>query len=149
MQYRSEWPCLIITPSTARFHWAAEFKKWIESSVLDASEVAVVTSGAWRWEKDEPRVVIISYNLVTPMKDHLDAVGFEVVVADECHYLKNPGARRTKAILPMLQKARRAVLLSGTPALSRPGELFSQLNALDPRAWPEYSAVGGARSKNA
>jgi hypothetical protein len=43
-------------------------------------------------------------------------------------------AKRTKAALPLLQGARRAVLLSGTPALSRPAELLTQLQALMPGA---------------
>jgi hypothetical protein len=43
-------------------------------------------------------------------------------------------AKRTKAALPLLQGARRAVLLSGTPALSRPAELLTQLQALMPAA---------------
>ena len=33
--YHDEWPLLILTPSTARYHWAAEFMNWLgsESSV--------------------------------------------------------------------------------------------------------------------
>jgi SNF2-related domain len=41
-------------------------------------------------------------------------------------------AQCTKAILPLLQRARRAILLSGTPALSKPAELLPQLQALLP-----------------
>lgn len=36
-------------------------------------------------------------------------------------------AKRTKAAVPILQAARRAILLTGTPTLSRPGELLPQL----------------------
>ena len=35
-------------------------------------------------------------------------------------------AQRTKQTVPLLEAARRAVLLTGTPALSRPKELFTQ-----------------------
>ncbi|KAL4565884.1 hypothetical protein LXL04_029990 [Taraxacum kok-saghyz] len=50
-----------------------------------------------------------------------------VVIADESHFLKNAQAKRTTASLPILQKARYTMLLSGTPALSRPIELFKQV----------------------
>ncbi len=43
-------------------------------------------------------------------------------------------------MLPLLKAARRAMLLSGTPALSRPVELFTQLHALDAKAFPAFKA---------
>ncbi|RKO82752.1 P-loop containing nucleoside triphosphate hydrolase protein, partial [Blyttiomyces helicus] len=55
---------------------------------------------------------------------------FRIVVADESHYLKSGTAKRTKAVVPILQKADHAMLLSGTPALSRPQELHTQISAL-------------------
>ena len=41
---------------------------------------------------------------------------------------------RTQDTVPLLKAAKRVVLLTGTPALSRPKELFSQLTALAPSA---------------
>jgi hypothetical protein len=38
-----------------------------------------------------------------------------------------PQAKRTRAAIPILQAASRAILLTGTPTLSRPGELLPQL----------------------
>jgi hypothetical protein len=43
-------------------------------------------------------------------------------------------AERTKAVLPLLKHAPRVILLSGTPALSKPAELFPQLCSLLPAA---------------
>lgn len=43
-------------------------------------------------------------------------------------------AQRTKFAKPLVEKAARAILLSGTPALSNPVELLTQLQALLPRA---------------
>lgn len=43
-------------------------------------------------------------------------------------------AQRTKLAKPLVEKAARAILLSGTPALSNPSELLTQLQALLPRA---------------
>jgi hypothetical protein len=63
-----------------------------------------------------------------------------VVVADESHYLKSAEARRTRAALPLLQGARRALLLTGTPALNRPKELFTQVAAVRPRLFADYRA---------
>lgn len=43
-------------------------------------------------------------------------------------------AGRTQRALSLIEQADRAILLSGTPALSRPTELFTQLKSLLPRA---------------
>ena len=42
----------------------------------------------------------------------------------------------------LLQKAMRAILLSGTPALSRPCELYSQVSAIRPRLFPNFKDFG-------
>ena len=41
-----------------------------------------------------------------------------------------------------LQQARRVILLSGTPALSRPNELFAQVSAVDPQNFPKFHDFG-------
>jgi hypothetical protein len=44
-------------------------------------------------------------------------------------------------VLPILEAAKRVVLLSGTPALSKPAELFTQLKGLLPTAGLSYRAL--------
>jgi hypothetical protein len=51
-----------------------------------------------------------------------------------CCAVPHPQAQRTKFAKPLVEKAARAILLSGTPALSNPSELLSQLQALLPKA---------------
>ena len=45
-------------------------------------------------------------------------------------------AQRTRALLPLVRRAVAAVLLSGTPALSRPYELWTQASAIAPTVFP-------------
>jgi len=45
--------------------------------------------------------------------------------------LKNRASKRTRTLLPVLKSSTRVLLLSGTPALARPLELYPQLEALD------------------
>lgn len=46
------------------------------------------------------------------------------------------------ALSGITRKCRRAVLLSGTPALSRPAELFTQLTLIEPGLFPSYTEFG-------
>lgn len=57
----------------------------------------------------------------------------QVVVVDESHTLRTqdraPDARHTEAAAAAVKAAARAVLLSGTPSLSRPYDLHRQVRA--------------------
>jgi SWI/SNF-related matrix-associated actin-dependent regulator 1 of chromatin subfamily A len=60
----------------------------------------------------------------------------ELFLQDESHFLKSPKAARTQAAQKLLKSARRVVMLSGTPALSRPAELYPQISAINPKLFP-------------
>lgn len=75
------------------------------------------------------------------------AQDWDVLIVDECHYLKTPGAKRTTSIygdfsesdeimgaLALASKADQVWLLSGTPMPNDPSELFTHLRALYPQA---------------
>jgi superfamily II helicase len=75
-------------------------------------------------------IVVCTYGLLTkdaPAAAALGGRGFGVVVVDESHALKTRGSQRGLALAPVLAAAARLVLLSGTPALNRPAELYPQL----------------------
>jgi hypothetical protein len=74
----------------------------------------------------------VSYDLIWKFAD-LEKNGFKFLICDESHYIKSAEAKRTKALLALLAKSKRAVLLSGTPALSRPIELYTQVSVLQVR----------------
>jgi SWI/SNF-related matrix-associated actin-dependent regulator 1 of chromatin subfamily A len=81
-------------------------------------------------------IVIMSYDAVRTTR----LPAFAAVVCDESHHLKSRTTARTRALLPMLTAARRVVMLSGTPAMSRPAELFPQVHALRPDLFPGWEA---------
>jgi hypothetical protein len=88
------------------------------------------------------QVVIVSYDLIPPLVKAGKLVPrmFRIVIADESHNLKGRDTQRTKAVLPLLQKATHTLLLSGTPALNRPCELYTQIAAIRPALFPTYTA---------
>ncbi|XP_015260690.1 PREDICTED: DNA annealing helicase and endonuclease ZRANB3, partial [Cyprinodon variegatus] len=92
------------------------------------------------------KVTVLGYGLLTtdarPLVEALSRQRFNVIVVDESHYLKSRNAARTKILVPLIQSAKRAILLTGTPALGRPEELFMQIDALYPRrfgTWTDYA----------
>ena len=135
----SEWPILVLSPSSARFNWKAECLQWLGKSedradheaLIDSDEVQVFENGK---EMIHPnaKIVICSYGLLTALigRKRITEASFNCVIVDESHCLKNMKAQRTKAALPILKNAKRTILLSGTPAFKNPQELFPQLTVL-------------------
>jgi SWI/SNF-related matrix-associated actin-dependent regulator 1 of chromatin subfamily A len=78
---------------------------------------------------------ILSYNYLTKLEDILCAKKYRMIIVDVSHYLKNGKAKRTKSMNSIVENAARVVLLTGTPALSRPYELFTQLHLIAPMSW--------------
>ena len=133
--YAHEWPALVVVPASMRWPWVDALELWLDERLVKPGDVNVVRDGGnTRIASKTSRVTIVSYPLlsVESIRAQCEAAAFQVVVADESHYVKDGKAKRTKALVPILKRAKRCVLLSGTPALNRPRDLFTQLDALRP-----------------
>lgn len=62
--------------------------------------------------------------------------GWDLVILDEAHYVKNTKAKRTRTALRIAAEAKRAWLLSGTPMPNHPGELYAPMRMLWPKLVP-------------
>uniref|UniRef100_A0A672QVX6 SWI/SNF-related matrix-associated actin-dependent regulator of chromatin subfamily A-like protein 1 n=1 Tax=Sinocyclocheilus grahami TaxID=75366 RepID=A0A672QVX6_SINGR len=136
--YRSEWPLLVVAPSSVRFTWAEAFRRWLPS--VSADSINVVVTG-----KDNLRsglINIISYDLLNRMDKQQPSSPFSVIIMDESHFLKNMKTARCRAALPLLKTAKRVILLSGTPAMSRTAELYTQILAVRPSLFPRFHDFG-------
>ncbi|XP_048341561.1 SWI/SNF-related matrix-associated actin-dependent regulator of chromatin subfamily A-like protein 1 [Sphaerodactylus townsendi] len=133
--YRKEWPLLVIAPSSVRFTWAEAFCRWLPS--LSPDSISVIATS-----KDHllARLInIVSFDLLSKMEKQLRTT-LQVVIVDESHFLKNVKTARCQAALPLLKAAKRVILLSGTPAMSRPSELYTQMAAIRPSFFPQFQA---------
>ncbi|KAL1774785.1 DNA annealing helicase and endonuclease ZRANB3 isoform X2 [Sigmodon hispidus] len=142
--YKEEWPLLVVVPSSLRYPWTEELEKWIPE--LEPEEINIIMNKTDIGRISTSKVTVLGYGLLTTdaetLIDALTRQNFQVVIVDESHYMKSRTAARSKILLPLVQKARRAVLLTGTPALGRPEELFMQIEALFPGklgTWMEYA----------
>ncbi|XP_030888787.1 DNA annealing helicase and endonuclease ZRANB3 [Leptonychotes weddellii] len=142
--YKEEWPLLIVVPSSLRYPWMEEIEKWIPE--LSPEGINVIQNKTDVGRISTSKVTVLGYGLLTTdaetLVDALNNQKFNVVIVDESHYMKSRNATRSKILLPIVQKAKRAILLTGTPALGRPEELFMQIEALFPQkfgTWTEYA----------
>lgn len=66
----------------------------------------------------------------------LNLIEWKSVVADECHRVKNPAAKQTRALWYLSSGARFRVGLSGTPMQDTPEDLWAILRYLSPEEYP-------------
>lgn len=127
---------LIIVPASLKLNWEREVKLWLTRSM----SVAVIKNGRQKWPSAQ--IVIINYDIVHKYDAEIKAIEWDVLVADECHALRNNrktrfGAHifghRNKGTKPI--RAKRKVFLTGTPIVNRPGELWPLISYLDPAYW--------------
>lgn len=86
----------------------------------------------------DANINIINYDVLTKAENELKDYPFDLIICDESHQAKNPKAARTKAVWNICS-GKRLVLITGTPILSRPEELWSLLYILDPKYWGPFN----------
>jgi SWI/SNF-related matrix-associated actin-dependent regulator 1 of chromatin subfamily A len=118
---------LIVCPASLKLNWARECERWL----VDRGTVGV----AGKTFPEDADVVIINYDILGKWKSKLRKT-FDVLVADECHYVKNKEAKRSKALYGL--KAKRKLFLTGTPILNRPVELWTIVSSLAPEEFDHF-----------
>ena len=138
--YQKDWPVLVICPSSLKFAWRDEITMWL-SEILDKDDVQVIKHSKHEF-KEGKKYYVISYDLSVRMVEKIIEKKFNYIIADEAHYLKSRTAKRTMSLTPILQRAKRVVLLTGTPILAKPMEIFPLLHILRPDKFKGFKEFG-------
>lgn len=131
-------PALVVCPSSVKFAWENEVSKWTKYSsfIMDSSQNLGAEHMGDLLTKHQ--IFIINYDILKKYFAILSAVKWQCIIGDEFHYIKNHTAIRTKNFKAIARNAPSLLLLSGTPLLSRPVELFNGLNLMDPQEWTNW-----------
>ena len=135
--FKENWPVLIICPSSLKYVWRDEIINWIPDINKDKENVQVFKTGKDLFRAGE-KFFIMSYEIAVKLEQEIINKKFEIIVCDEAHYLKSREAKRTKTLIPIIQKSKRVLLLTGTPILAKPVELYSLLNILRPDVFHNF-----------
>jgi SWI/SNF-related matrix-associated actin-dependent regulator 1 of chromatin subfamily A len=126
---------LIVCPASLRLNWRRELINW-----LTRRDTTIGVATVKRWSLSD--IVICGYDSLKPLHRNIHNTQWDLVICDEAHYLKNPSSRRTLELFgrehkdpirirPKLE-AKRWILLTGTPIVNRPYELWPLVHHLDP-----------------
>ena len=137
--YKDCWPLLIVCPSSLRLNWRDEIARWLPE--IKETEVQILIRANQEVLKTY-KIIVISYDMCIRQDLALKKLAPKIAIADETHYMKNSKARRTEVLLPILQRCKHVILLTGTPALTRPKELFTQLSIVRPDVFQFFRDFG-------
>ena len=137
---------LIIVPASLKLNWLREMKRWD----IHNRDMGILNGEMHDVTITNYETFVASKNAETYFK-RVSEVQWDVLVLDESHYIKSSHAKRTKIIIGENKKmgedldgkivwgrqkglidfAKKVILLTGTPIMNRPYELFTQLRALN------------------
>lgn len=136
---------LVLGPPIIIENWRREF--FVHSNIKEKDVLSLYGPGKDRYRKfmlnayetilDEvvpsSKIFITNYEALL-MKDLYSAIlkwKPEAIIFDESHKLKNPTSKRTKKAIELSQTAAYRFILTGTPVLNSPMDLFSQFLVMD------------------
>ena len=119
---------LVVCPASLKINWRRELEKWLTPTRWVNIVAQYFPAGA--------SIRIINYDRLHKFTRELAAVDWDLVIADEAHMLKNPDARRSKSFYGI--PARRIAMLTGTPIVNRPLEIYPLANHLAPGAFGDW-----------
>lgn len=129
----------IACPNNAKLIWERHFQQFSAHPYdVEVAHTALYMFGD---------VVIMNYEAVVKWGDAIRRQEWDLVVYDEGHYLKSPSAKRSKACYAI--HGTKQIIITGTPIVNYPYEVFPLIHYLDRQNWPEYGrfeAEHGSRS---
>ncbi len=127
---KADQPNLVICPANLKINWARE----IADQDPDA-EIRIVDPGYKIHEYatgDGSKWLIINYDVLSKYKkDRLQAIlPYNTVILDEAHAIKETTSIRTNEALELAEGIENIYLITGTPILNRPIELYPLLKII-------------------
>ena len=128
-------PAVVVCPASLKLNWEREAGMWLETDDV----VEVIKNGKPYPLTGDIGIIIINYDVLKKWLPELRRCKPQVLIYDESHSIKNPKAARSKAAAQLAKSVPHKILLTGTPVLNRPSELWSQLCIIDPKRYNSKS----------
>ena len=124
-------PVVIVCPASLKYNWEREAGVWLENNdtieIIKGGKVKPLTGD----------IIIINYDILKKWLNTLKKFEPRILIFDESHSIKNQKSARSKAAAELSKSVPHKLLLTGTPVLNRPAELWNQLQIIDPFEYPD------------
>lgn len=126
--------CLFITPNSAKLNWQREIKKW--STITD--NVGVLDGKSTKRDIEYYDYMSVNYEALKNIEGLLLDFEWDMVAGDEAHMIKNKDSQRAKSTKNLCEQSLFRLLLTGSPIVNRPHEMWNILNILNPLIWANW-----------
>jgi len=130
---------LIIVPASLKLNWEKEIK------FVSTEPIEVINGKGWLecsgW-------TIVNYDIISKHIDAILAGNFQVVIFDECHYIKaitnsgKAGSKRADIALQIAENTDYVFMLTGTPITNKTKDIFNTLKAINHPLSKNFFAFG-------
>jgi SWI/SNF-related matrix-associated actin-dependent regulator 1 of chromatin subfamily A len=137
---------LVVCPASVRINWEREAQKWLVNRTVSRFEQNLETGVVEVVERADQAptveqfplsgdVTVVNYDVLGKLVKAWPSRRWDLLILDEGHYAKNPKAARTKLVFELQARSEKTIILTGTPILNKPLELFTLLQLVAPKAW--------------
>lgn len=130
---------LIVAPTSVVYKWQEELYETLRKISFVVDRAGLELADAYELaSRAGQRVLIVTWDLLSYYSDDLRRAGWDLLVLDEAHRMKNLSALRTKAARQIGREVPHILFLTGSPLINRQVEVWPILNLIDPNEWPSY-----------
>lgn len=132
---------LVICPNSIKFNWGNEIEKhsFLSYTILDGSNKNKIEL----LDMTDTLFYILNYEVMHTLLPVLQNKDFSILILDESSKIKNKHAMRTEACVKLGENIKHKIIMSGTPMVKAPEDIFSQFFFLDPnilgRKWSDFA----------
>lgn len=121
-------PAIVVCPASLKWVWETEARMHLgmRSEILNGQKPP---KGGFIGKHS---LIIINYEILQYWLEYLRKLNPQVLLLDECHYIKNYRTKRTKAINRLGKNIPYIIGIGGTPLTNRPNELWNIIHLIRP-----------------
>lgn len=144
---------LVVVPKVVRRTWIQEAEKFFPDYFKGSTRELVSSDIKKHGMPDlsDVRIAAVNYESLQKFMPAIKAAGFDTIVVDESHRIKNPKAKITRTLMAMRDMFAHRMLLSGTAVKNKKDELHTQTEFIEPgvftRSELQYGTIGGIWNK--
>jgi len=126
-------PLVVVCPNNMKYKWEDMLNQWS----IHSPSIHILRRKNGEVEEGHD-VYIVNYDILQDKADALERI-VKTLIIDEAHYVKNPYAKRTKAVYRIAKRAKRVIGLTGTPVMNAElWEIYTICKIIRPDVFTSY-----------
>lgn len=131
---------LVVVPTSLVYDWCEQVKRWAKMDAIAIKGTPAKRKKLYKafHEREDAAVMVVSRGTAARDKDLLIAAGYDMMIIDEAHFLRNYTTTQSEAMYTLGRRAVYRYALTGTPASNTPDDIFGIFKFLEPTRFTSY-----------